>query len=170
VPFSKRYFLGGSDTLRGWGRLEVSPLSAAGLPIGGQSLAAASGELRLPVIGPLGAVGFVDVRNVWEKAWTLSSRLHADGGLGVRYRSPFGLLRFESRGSSPRFRGCGSTVSRGPAGGGYMQDSAMRSDASKGAVARVLWQTMGLCFLRAQEFDTEGGHASPNERPAFWSG
>jgi len=95
VPFSKRYFLGGSDTLRGWGRLEVSPLSAAGLPIGGQSHAAASGELRLPVIGPLGAVAFVDAGNVWEKAWTLSSRLHADGGLGVRSRSPFGLLRFD---------------------------------------------------------------------------
>ena len=27
VPFSRRYFLGGSTSLRGWGRLEVSPLS-----------------------------------------------------------------------------------------------------------------------------------------------
>jgi outer membrane protein insertion porin family len=95
VPFSKRYFLGGSDTLRGWGRFEVSPLSAAGLPIGGQSLAAASGELRVPMIGPIGAVAFVDGGNVWEKAWRLSSQLHADGGVGVRYRSPFGLLRFD---------------------------------------------------------------------------
>jgi outer membrane protein assembly factor BamA len=33
--------------------------------------------------------------HLWEKAWTLSSRLHADGGLGARYRSPFGLLRFD---------------------------------------------------------------------------
>ena len=35
VPFFKRYFLGGSTNLRGWGRYEVSPLSGSGLPIGG---------------------------------------------------------------------------------------------------------------------------------------
>ena len=35
VPFFKRYFLGGATNLRGWGRFEVSPLSGAGLPIGG---------------------------------------------------------------------------------------------------------------------------------------
>src|SRR5204863_8584845 len=27
VPFSKKYFLGGATSLRGWGRYEVSPLS-----------------------------------------------------------------------------------------------------------------------------------------------
>src|SRR5206468_2718769 len=32
VPFSKKYFLGGATNLRGWGRFEVSPLSASGLP------------------------------------------------------------------------------------------------------------------------------------------
>jgi translocation and assembly module TamA len=73
----------------------VSPLSATGLPIGGQSLATASGELRVPVVGPFSAVAFVDAGNVWEKAWTLSLPLHADGGIGARYRSPFGLLRFD---------------------------------------------------------------------------
>lgn len=95
VPFSKRYFLGGADSLRGWGRLEVSPLSAAGLPIGGESLFATSGEIRLPVIGPIGAVLFVDAGKVWENAWTLSRDLHSDAGVGVRYRSPFALLRFD---------------------------------------------------------------------------
>src|SRR5581483_1886487 len=34
VPFSKRYFLGGATSIRGWGRYEISPLDA-GLPIGG---------------------------------------------------------------------------------------------------------------------------------------
>ncbi|MBI3047726.1 MAG: BamA/TamA family outer membrane protein [Acidobacteria bacterium] len=95
VPFSKRYFLGGAGTLRGWGRQEVSPLSAAGVPIGGLSLLAASGELRVPVIGPLGAVLFVDAGNVWEDAWTASTNLHANGGVGARYRSRFGLLRLD---------------------------------------------------------------------------
>jgi outer membrane protein assembly complex protein YaeT len=95
VPFSKRYFLGGSDSLRGWGRLEVSPLSAGGLPIGGQSLLATTGEMRLPLIGPLGAVVFADAGQVREDAWALSRDLHSDGGLGLHYRSPFALLRFD---------------------------------------------------------------------------
>src|SRR5205814_4034017 len=34
VPFSKRYFLGGATSIRGWGRYEISPLSDSGLPIG----------------------------------------------------------------------------------------------------------------------------------------
>lgn len=95
VPLSKRYFLGGADTLRGWGRLEVSPLSAAGLPIGGQSLFATTGEIRLPVAGPLGAVLFMDAGKVWEDAWTLARNLHSDGGIGLRYRSPWALLRLD---------------------------------------------------------------------------
>ena len=43
VPFSKRYFLGGATSIRGWGRYEVSPLSD-GLPIGGDSMLAWSEE------------------------------------------------------------------------------------------------------------------------------
>jgi outer membrane protein assembly factor BamA len=37
IPFSKKYFLGGATSIRGWGRYEVSPLSA-GVPIGGDSM------------------------------------------------------------------------------------------------------------------------------------
>lgn len=95
VPFSKRFFLGGSDNLRGWGRLEVSPLSAAGLPIGGQSFVAASGEVRFPAIGPVSGALFVDAGKVWEDAWTFAGDLHSDAGIGVRYQSPFALLRFD---------------------------------------------------------------------------
>jgi outer membrane protein insertion porin family len=94
VPFSKRYFLGGAESLRGWGRFEVSPYSAS-LPIGGQSLFATSGEIRVPVAGPVGAVVFVDAGNVWENAWTLSLDVHASVGVGIRYRSRFGLLRLD---------------------------------------------------------------------------
>ena len=46
VPFSRRYFLGGSTSLRGWGRFEVSPLSGFGLPLGGLSMLEWSTELR----------------------------------------------------------------------------------------------------------------------------
>ena len=94
IPFSRRYFLGGAESLRGWGRLEVSPY-AQSLPIGGQSLFATSGEIRLPLAGPVGVVAFVDAGNVWEDAWAMSLDVHSDAGLGVRYSSRFGLLRLD---------------------------------------------------------------------------
>jgi outer membrane protein insertion porin family len=95
VPFSARYFLGGAQSLRGWGRFEVSPLAASGLPIGGQSFFTVSGELRVPVAGPVGTVVFADMGNAWEATWTLSSDLRADAGVGLRYASRLGLLRLD---------------------------------------------------------------------------
>ena len=59
VPFSKKYFLGGATSIRGWGRYEVSPL-ASGLPIGGNSMLAFSEELRAVLHGNLGGVLFFD--------------------------------------------------------------------------------------------------------------
>ena len=38
MPFSQRYFLGGSSSLRGWGRFQVAPLTVDGLPIGGRAV------------------------------------------------------------------------------------------------------------------------------------
>jgi outer membrane protein insertion porin family/translocation and assembly module TamA len=96
VPFSKRYFLGGATSLRGWGRYELSPLSGSGLPIGGFSLFAGSVEARLSVTPSLGLVGFLDLGNVWEQAWALNFRdLRYDVGPGIRYNTPIGPLRMD---------------------------------------------------------------------------
>lgn len=61
IPFSKRLFLGGAASIRGWGRYEISPLSDSGLPLGGESLLAWSSEARVPLTDKFGAVAFVDV-------------------------------------------------------------------------------------------------------------
>ena len=96
VPFSKKYFLGGATSLRGWGRYEVSPLSTSGLPIGGNSIVAASSELRSRLKGRLGAVVFLDAGNVWTDQGAIDlSRLRTSAGLGVRYQTPVGPLRFD---------------------------------------------------------------------------
>ena len=34
IPLLKRFFLGGSGEMRGWGPYELSPLSASGAPVG----------------------------------------------------------------------------------------------------------------------------------------
>ena len=94
VPFYKRYFLGGATNLRGWGRFDVSPLSGAGLPLGGHSFTNFSAELRVPVWGKLGGVLFVDGGNVWSNSWDLNlNDLRYDVGPGLRYNTPIGPIR-----------------------------------------------------------------------------
>jgi outer membrane translocation and assembly module TamA len=94
VPFSRRYFLGGSTSLRGWGRLEVSPLSGSGLPIGGLSMLEWNTELRVATTRSLSLVAFVDAGNVWPRSWQFQpGNLRAAVGPGLRYRTPIGPVR-----------------------------------------------------------------------------
>jgi outer membrane protein insertion porin family/translocation and assembly module TamA len=106
VPFSKKYFLGGATSLRGWGRYEVSPLSVpeplcetcppSGLPIGGNSLLSFSEELRADLRGRLGAVIFLDGGNVWADSWGVNvGDLRYAVGPGLRYQTPVGPIRFD---------------------------------------------------------------------------
>jgi outer membrane protein assembly complex protein YaeT len=96
LPFARRYFLGGSTSLRGWGRYEVSPLSSTGLPLGGRSLLEASAELRARVKGNFGVAVFADAGNVWPAEWQWDlGDLRADTGAGLRYTTPVGPARFD---------------------------------------------------------------------------
>jgi outer membrane protein assembly complex protein YaeT len=93
VPFSRRYFLGGSTSLRGWGRLEVSPLSG-GLPIGGLTMLEVNSELRLAISRNISVVAFIDAGNAWERSWQFElDDLRAAVGPGLRYRTPIGPVR-----------------------------------------------------------------------------
>jgi outer membrane protein insertion porin family len=94
VPFSHRYFLGGSTSLRGWGRFQVAPLTPDGLPVGGRTMVELSTELRLALFGKFGAVLFVDAGNVWDESGQFAvGDLLVDAGPGLRYSSPVGIIR-----------------------------------------------------------------------------
>ena len=96
IPFSKRYFLGGATSIRGWGRYEVSPLSDSGQPYGGDSMLAASAELRAALRGKLGGVFFLDAGNVWAESWGIKlNDLRYAIGPGLRYGTPIGPIRFD---------------------------------------------------------------------------
>ncbi len=96
VPFFKRYFLGGSSSLRGWGRFEVAPLTVQGNPIGGHSMFESSGEVRIPAFGQLSAVMFVDAGNVWYDTLDINlDDLRVAVGPGLRYRTPIGPIRID---------------------------------------------------------------------------
>ena len=96
VPFYKRYFLGGSSSIRGWGRFEVGPTSGFGLPIGGHTMLEGSSEVRLPLSGKVGAVAFLDFGNVWSDPWDLNpGDLRYAVGPGLRYLTPIGPARVD---------------------------------------------------------------------------
>ena len=96
VPFYKRYFLGGSSSIRGWGRFEVGPTSGFGLPLGGHSVLEGSSEFRLPLWGKVGGVVFVDYGNVWSDPWDINiGDLRYAVGPGLRYLTPIGPMRVD---------------------------------------------------------------------------
>ena len=55
IPFNKRYFVGGSTSVRGWGRFQISPLTPTGDPIGGRTMLLVSSEARFPIRGNFAA-------------------------------------------------------------------------------------------------------------------
>ena len=96
IPFYKRYFVGGSNSVRGWGRYQVSPLTPSGDPIGGRTLLELSTEARFGVRGKLGGVIFVDAGNSWIEAWSVRFRdLRWAVGPGLRYDTPVGPMRVD---------------------------------------------------------------------------
>jgi outer membrane protein insertion porin family/translocation and assembly module TamA len=96
VPFSKKYFLGGASSIRGWDRYDVSPLSGSGLPIGGNTMFAFSSELRAVLRGNVGGVLFLDAGNVWSDGWTIRlGDLRYAVGPGLRYQTPVGPVRLD---------------------------------------------------------------------------
>jgi outer membrane protein assembly factor BamA len=96
IPFYKRYFVGGSNSVRGWGRYQVSPLTPAGEPIGGRTMLEVSTEARFGIRGKLGGVLFIDGGNSWEGPWEAKLReLRWAVGPGIRYDTPIGPIRFD---------------------------------------------------------------------------
>jgi len=95
VPFYRRFFLGGSSSIRGWGRFDVSPLTD-GFPVGGLSMFEGSSEVRLPLRGKLGAVAFIDLGNVWRESRDINfGDLRYAVGPGLRYQTPIGPARLD---------------------------------------------------------------------------
>jgi outer membrane protein assembly complex protein YaeT len=96
IPFYKRYFVGGSSSVRGWGRYQVSPLTDGGQPIGGRTMMEVSTEARFGIRGKMGGVLFVDGGNVWEGPWEVQlNKLRWAVGPGIRYDTPIGPMRFD---------------------------------------------------------------------------
>ncbi|MCF8032125.1 MAG: BamA/TamA family outer membrane protein [Desulfarculaceae bacterium] len=95
VPIIRRFFPGGSDSVRGYPYQRLGPLDSQGRPLGGESMALGSVEVRFPVYKELGGVVFMDVGNAWERVEDSFGSLRYTTGVGLRYNTPVGPLRVD---------------------------------------------------------------------------
>ncbi len=96
LPESERFFAGGGNSVRGFAldRLGTPETIPNGFPIGGDGLVIFNGEMRVPVWGGLGVVGFFDSGNVFQHAGDIDlGSLRSSVGFGIRFGSPFGPIR-----------------------------------------------------------------------------
>jgi outer membrane protein assembly complex protein YaeT len=94
VPTSERFYAGGSTTLRGFEQNAVGPLGVNNVPAGGNAVFVVNTELRMPLVRFFDGALFVDVGNVYPTISDFSlTDLRESGGVGIRIRTPWVLLR-----------------------------------------------------------------------------
>ncbi len=95
LPVSRRFFAGGGGSARGFAYQSVGPKDVDGTPIGGRGLLELSGELRWQGQRNLGYVGFVDAASVGSNQAPTLDDVRYSAGLGVRYKTVVGPIRFD---------------------------------------------------------------------------
>lgn len=95
IPPDQRFYAGGGGTVRGFRFQSIGPQFPDQVPIGGTSVQAGSIEFRQRFGASYGAVAFVDAGAVQAKGVAFSSTPQVGAGLGVRYYTSFGPLRFD---------------------------------------------------------------------------
>ncbi|MEZ4448009.1 MAG: BamA/TamA family outer membrane protein [Nannocystaceae bacterium] len=107
APIDMRFYLGGADTVRGWGLRRLSPRveddtcdptskKCLSVPVGGQTMVSGNLEARVRIAKKILAVAFVDAGDVQSAIRTFRpSQWNVSVGPGVRYESPVGLFRLD---------------------------------------------------------------------------
>ena len=124
IPLAERIYSGGSTSIRAFPDFQAGPRDlTTGFPLGGSALFINNFEVRFPLVGDnLKGVLFQDAGNVYSTLGDMSFRfrqqnlqdfdyLVQDVGIGIRYRTPIGPLRFDLSFSpnAPRFYGLKGT-------------------------------------------------------------
>ena len=85
IPLSEQYYLGGSNTLRGYEN-----------NISGNDMLLLNAEYRFPVVDKITGVIFVDSGNAWDTRQKMTLEdLNSSAGLGARMNTSLGQLRLD---------------------------------------------------------------------------
>jgi translocation and assembly module TamA len=93
LPFSVRFFTGGDLSVRGYQFGELGATNSDGEVVGGKHLLVGSVEYDIRVRGNWLAAAFIDVGNSFGDFGNM--KLKQSAGLGVRWLSPIGPIRFD---------------------------------------------------------------------------
>jgi translocation and assembly module TamA len=92
MPPELRFYAGGDRSIRGFDYQALGSVNAAGDVIGGTHLAVGSLELERYFVRNWGAAVFVDAGDAWRGP---DFAINVGAGLGVRWRSPVGVVRVD---------------------------------------------------------------------------
>lgn len=92
IPPSLRFFAGGDQSIRGYDYQSLSPVDSTGETIGARYLMASSAEYQYEFIHNWRAATFVDHGNAVD---SLTDPLKTSVGVGIRWASPIGPIRFD---------------------------------------------------------------------------
>jgi translocation and assembly module TamA len=97
LPNDKRFFAGGGGSVRGYAFQAIGPRTFAGTPVGGRSLFELGLETRTRVTDTIGIVPFVEGGQVFAEEFpSFKETLQFGAGLGLRYFTPIGPVRFDA--------------------------------------------------------------------------
>jgi translocation and assembly module TamA len=106
LPADKRIYAGGGGSIRAYGYQMAGPLDADKKPIGGKSSLELSLEARIRITDTIGVVPFIDAGSFYRSsAPQLGRRLLYGPGIGFRYYTSFGPVRFDVATPLSRRRG-----------------------------------------------------------------
>ena len=104
TPREYLFYSGGGSSVRGQPYQSLGAEAIVGsdgttIETGGMSVANATAEIRYQLRERIGLVGFADAGKVWtDGSFGGDSDWHAGAGVGVRYNTPIGPLRFDVAG------------------------------------------------------------------------
>jgi translocation and assembly module TamA len=95
TPPDLLFFSGGSGTVRGQSYQNLS-VTTAGVETGGRSFVGLSGEARVKITDTISAVGFYDMGYIGPNSFIDDAgEWHSGAGIGLRYQTGIGPIRFD---------------------------------------------------------------------------
>ncbi len=95
ITATRRFYAGGGGSVRGYGYQEISPRDNNNDALGGRSYVTGSIEARFQLNEQFGVVPFLDFGTVSSSAIPDFTDIRAGAGIGIRYATPLGPLRFD---------------------------------------------------------------------------